>query len=393
MATNNGKKPTIADVAHINKDVLAWALNRHHQSREHVAKAVKVAPEVLASWEAGTAPPPTAKAEKLAVVLRMPFGFFYLSAPPSFELPVPDARRLQPGYRPSPNFLELLTDTLVRQDWYRDYLADSNQQPLSFVGKFSVIAGVDAVAKDIRDLLGIDVSLRRSVNSWESYAKALVSRAESQRIVVMRNGFVGNNTGRPLSRDEVQGLALSDPIAPFVFVNASDFVSAQNFTLAHEFAHLWIGQSAISNPEEGDISTNAIEAFCNAVATEVLTPEKEFVPVWRIPNSDRVQNAARKFWVSSFVVIRRARELGLVSFDEASALREDALASITAKQKTKGHPTFYHLAVARVGHRFADAVISDFVSGNLVLTHASRLLGMKPYTASKFFNGENAVTT
>ena len=117
MATNNGKRPTIPDVAHINKDVLAWALNRHPQSREVVAKAIKVSTEVLASWESGGAPPPTKKAERLAVILRMPFGFFYLPEPPSFDLPVPDARRLQPGYIPSSNFLEMLVNTLVRQDW------------------------------------------------------------------------------------------------------------------------------------------------------------------------------------------------------------------------------------------------------------------------------------
>ncbi len=385
MATNNGKRPTIADVAHINKAVLTWALDRHHQSRDLVAKAVKVSPEVLASWEAGEAPPPTAKAEKLATILRMPFGFFYLSEPPSFEIPVPDARQLQPGYRPSTNFLELLNDTLVRQDWYREYLADSEERPLPFVGKFSIASGVDAVAKDIRNVLGIDVSLRRSVSSWESYAKAIVSRAESHGIVVMRNGFVGNNTSRRVTRDEVQGFALADTHAPFVFVNASDFVSAQIFTLAHEFAHIWIGNSAISNPDEGNTTTNAVEDFCNAVATEVLAPAREFVPAWKIPSEDRVRNTAERFWVSSFVVVRRAKELGLISFDEASVLRENALGRVTAKQKTTGKPSFYQIAVARVGHRFADAVASDFASGNLVLTHAGRLLGMKPYTAAKFF--------
>lgn len=385
MATNNGKKPaTIADVAHINKDVLTWALNRHPQSREIVAKAIKVSPDVLVSWEAGT-PVPTAKAEKLAVILRLPFGFFYLSEPPKFALPLPDARRLQPGCSPSPNFLELLTDTLVRQDWYREYLADSNEEALPFVGRFTIAANVDKVAKDVRDVLGIDASLRRSVNSWESYVKALISRVESHGIVVMRSGFVGNNARRPVTREEVQGLALSDPLAPFVFINASDFISAQVFTLAHELAHVWIGNSAIDTPDEGDSAINAIEEFCNSVATEILTPAKEFAPVWRIPHSDRVQNAAEKFWVSSFVVIRRARELGLISFDEAASLREIALSRITGKLKTTGKPSFYQMTVSRVGHRFADAVVSDFLSGRLVLTHASRLLGMKPYTAAKFF--------
>lgn len=93
------------------------------------------------------------------------------------------------------------------------------------------------------------------------------------------------------------------------------------------------------------------------------------------------------------VFMSASEKLGLISFDEAASLREVALSRITAKLKTVGKPSFYQAAVARVGHRFADAVVADFVSGNLVLTHASRLLGMKPYTASKFFSGDTTVTT
>src|ERR1700686_3575022 len=133
---NNGKG---ADLAFISTQVVRWALKRSQVPTAFVADKLKVSPADIEDWARSEGSHPSFdKAEALAKILHVPFGFFFLSAPPTDDIPLPDFRGFSREYKPSDDLLELLNDILVKQDWYRDHLKESSGKPLGFVGSFNI---------------------------------------------------------------------------------------------------------------------------------------------------------------------------------------------------------------------------------------------------------------
>src|SRR5262249_30123596 len=138
----------------------------------------------------------------------------------------------------------------------------------------------DIVAADMRDTFGIDDELREEAQSSDQFLRAYVRRVEATGILVLRAGVVESNTHRPLRVDEFRGFVISDELAPLVFINARDAKTAQIFTLTHEIAHLWFGQSGISSPAEYRGPESATERLCNRVAAESLVPRTVLLRRW-----------------------------------------------------------------------------------------------------------------
>lgn len=372
------------DVAYINGKILEWARQRSGVPIADIAHKVKGTIDQVKSWESGDSFPSFKTAQDLAKALRVPFGILFLPVPPEQALPLPDFRTLSKNYKPTPDFLELLNGVLVRQDWYREYAAETGEKPVKFAGKYTTASKIGEVANDIRHTLGIHQTLRNTVRSWSEYLTAIVRNAEEAGILVMRSSIVGNATHRKVSHEEVQGFAISDDRAPLVFINSQDFKASQIFTMAHEVAHIWIGQSAISNPDETNAGTDDVESFCNKVAAEVLVPEAEFLKVWQHDTTDAViAKIARWFWVSTLVVLRRAHETERISNAQFSILKRREAEKIISGASASGGD-YYRNIVARMGARLTYAVLGEVQQQRILLRDASRLLDMKIPTLLTF---------
>jgi Zn-dependent peptidase ImmA (M78 family) len=376
------------DVAYVNPAVITWALKRSALTRKAVAERIHVDEGELEAWASQGGPhPPFAKAELLAKTLHVPFGFFYLPDAPAADLPLPDFRGFDHSYKPTADLLELLNDTLVKQDWFKEYEKETGGKNLKFVGSFTIKNTVEEVAASIRQYLGIGVGLREATNSWSEYLSTLSKRAEAIGVLVMRSSVVGNSTHRHLQTNELLGFAIADPVAPVVFVNSADYKTSQVFTLAHELAHLWIGESAIANPDELDVQKHRsrVETFCNKVAAEVLVPRAAFEAAWNSLGgaaSTRVQRLARKFWVSTYVTLRRAHELEKVDEDQYHTIRRQE--AERRKKDDGGGGNYYRNVVVRMSPRLTDAVLTQVNRGKVELRDAAQLLCMKVPTLVRF---------
>jgi Zn-dependent peptidase ImmA (M78 family)/DNA-binding XRE family transcriptional regulator len=371
------------DVAFITGSVLKWARLRSGLSLDHVSKKIHASEQQVGAWERGTSSPPFSTAQELAKLFHVPFGFLFLANPPAEDLPLPDFRTLSRKYKPTPEFLELLNDVLVKQDWYRDYAAETGSRSPAFLKKFTLESNISDVAASIRNTLGITPALRQSVRGWSEYLSAISRKADEVGVLVMRSSIVGNNTQRKVSSEEVKGFAVYDALAPLIFVNSQDFKASQIFTTVHELAHIWVGHSAISNPDEADVGRDKLEAFCNRVAAETLVPKEEFIKLWKQGEEDAViASIARWFLVSTLVVLRRAHDFSLISGDQFTRLKKAEFAKIKTDQAGGGD--YYRNVVARMSGRLTYAVLNEVQQRRILLRDASRLLDMKIPTLLRF---------
>ena len=375
----------------VTRKVLKWARQRRNITEAAVAKRLGTSPDRVRSWEAetGEAHPTLRQAQNIAGILNVPLGYLFLSEPPSLTTDLPDLRTVsgQPVQNPSPEFLDHLYDVLRKQSWYRDYReAQYITEPVPFVGRFSADDMADVIATDIAEVLGINDEMRRQAPNWEAFLTMFVRKAEAAGALVFRSGIVESNTHRPLSVREFRGFAITDDLAPLVFINAQDAKVAQIFTLAHELAHLWIGESGVSNPNYAVLpeqQVNHIDRLCDKVAAEVLVPKADFLARWVEPMdaASNLRSLAAHYRVSRFVVLRRAYETAVITHAEFQRFHDEFTKDYHPPAGEGGN--FYNLFLARNSSTLTYAVLTAAAEGQIARLDAARLLNVRVETIEK----------
>jgi len=333
----------------------------------------------LADWESGRLKPTLKQLERFAKATYTPVGYFFLEEPPDEKIPIPDFRTVRNEYtiRPSPNLLDTIYMCQQRQEWYHDYARSMGEDPLPFFGAASVQDNVAATAANMRAQIGFDLDERKKMPTWADALRRFIDQVDSIGIMVMCSGVVMNNNHRRLNPEEFRGFAMADPLAPLVFINGADTKAAQMFTLAHEIAHIWLGLSAVSDVQASWISDHQVERWCNHVAAEFLVPldliKRDFQESADL--NDELNRLARRFKVSTLVILRRIYDAGGIGFDtlqQVYKMELERLMSIAAKG---GGGNFYLTQAARVSKRFARALIANTLEGQTLHHEAFRLLG------------------
>lgn len=362
----------------VKPELIDWACERSGKTQEDLVERFPKLPE----WRRGERCPTLKQLEDFARAVHLPCGYLFLSSPPEESLPIPDFRTLagQVVRRPSPNLLDMIHMCQARQSWFRAFALAEDYAELPFVGSVTTEAPPESVAARMRREIGFGFPERRECRGRDEAIRQLVKRTEAAGVLVMISGVVVNNNHRPLDLEEFRGFALPDRLAPLVFVNGADAKSAQMFTLAHELAHVWLGESALSNPEVAPRrGSRKQEAWCNAVAAEFLVPMDELRSEVRA-GEDPVAAASRlagAFKVSKQVILRRLLDGEWLSRPGFDAAWKAETMRVTERSWGDGDGgNFYATTLSRASRRFARALVSSTLEGRTLYRDAFHMLGV-----------------
>lgn len=376
------------DKAFITPNVLKWARESARMTEETAASKISVTVERLKEWEAGISQPTIRQAQILAKAYRRPFALFFLPEIPRDFQPLQDFRKS--GSRAlTTSSIFIIREIQQKQAWIRDVYSDNQEEKLHFVGRFSINDNPQKIAQNILDILKINPASYKSDNPIREWIDA----AETNGIFISRTSFIHSRL--TLDSEELQGFAIADRYAPFIFVNTDDWAAPQLFTLVHELAHIWIAETGISNAIEPDLKHknkfHPVELFCNEVAANALMPKEFFLSfdLSTFQNSNYVFKTAKQLGVSSFALLVRALNLNIISPHDYHKLKKQADIDYAAfkqreddkkkknKEEKKTAPIYYPTTINRNGRLFIQNVLDALNGGFIEPTLASNLLNVQ----------------
>lgn len=365
----------------VNPDMISWAITR---AGFQLQDFLNNHPNVL-NWLEKIKRPTVKQLEDFSKAVYIPFGYLFLNEPPSEVIPFPFFRTgaSAPEHKVSLNVYDTILILQRRQDWLVDYLMDNGKEPLAYIGKYSENTDYQIIVSDMRRTLRLDVEWAKNFKTFEDTLNHITEKIEDIGIIVNFNGVVENNTHRPIPVDECRGFVLVNSLAPFMFVNAADAKAAQLFTIVHELAHVWIGESAGFNNEQLLPANDPVERLCDMVAAEFLVPAESFNDLWN--RQYTFITLARYFKVSQLVIARRALDLGKISKSDFFAFYNQFMESFRMKkeEQTPGG-NFYATARKRISVSFASHVNQAVKQDKILYRDAYKITGLKGDTYNKF---------
>lgn len=376
----------MANIAYITPKVLRWARKTAKIDEKIAASKASVSVEKLRAWEKGISYPTIRQARVLAKAYKRPFALLFLPEIPDDFKPLQDFRR-KGSKELSASSIFIIREIRQKQEWISEFNKENGTDSIRFVGRFSIDDDPSFIADDILNTLDVDPANYETENPLLDW----IRKSERKGIFISRTGMI--HTKLKLDPEEIQGFAIADKYAPFVFINSADWKSSRLYTLVHELAHIWIAKSGISNFVENSFETDSgyfpVEIFCNEVAANALMPERVMCDLEpkTFDNHTSVFKAAKRIGVSSLALLIRSGKLGIINRNKYLELKSEAEKGYRKfliekeenklEKSEKGRPDYYLLRINRNSRLFTQTVLDEYRGGRLQPTEASSLLDVK----------------
>lgn len=386
----------------IQPRILTWARETAGLSLDNAARSLgltdargRSGAQRLEAMELGEDEPTRPVLLKMAKTYRRPLLVFYLAEPPKTGDRGQDFRTL-PGHETfNPDLDALVRDIKARQGLIRSLLEGDNAEPLEFVDSATMELPAPKPAARMAERLNFSPARYRGTKTPDEAFTYLRETIEASGVFVLLLGNLGSyHTNIPV--EVFRGFALADNIAPLIVINDQDAKAAWPFTVLHELAHLWLGQTGTS----GTDSENNIERYCNDVAGEFLLPASEvrqFAPVLNLSVAaiaERIGPFALAHRVSGAMVAYKLYRTGMIGKSTWAALdqrfKDEHLQrrqrEAEKNREAEGGPNYYIVRRHRVGRALLGLVRRSLDDGTITYTKASTVLGVKPRSVERLLS-------
>ena len=365
----------------VSNEVLNWVIS-HVQMNSLSQQVVNY----LNLWVSGEKTPTFNQIEKVSRATGIPLGYFFLEHPPKEDLSFVEYRTVDSIEleNPSRNLIDVMHDMDQIQEWMHNYLVSEGASPVDYVGIFQETTSYEVISQKLRDMLNLPIEWyaksRTSEESFTTIRKAI----SNVGTLVMMSGIVGNNTHRPLSIDEFRAFSVVDDYAPLIFINSNDYTNGKLFSLLHEFSHVCIGENSLFNDRySSGKKVKKIETLCNAVAAEILVPQKIFVHNWNEVVEENEPEEAIHILAHSFkcgitVIARKAYDNGFINYELYQNIAKLAVRLYNEKRKRlkergESGGDYYRTAASRIDSRFFRSLVGSVHEGKTLYSDAFRL--------------------
>lgn len=378
----------------INPALITWARETAGFSVAEAASRLGISGEQLSAWETKDKEdaPSIPQLRKIAALFRRPLAAFFLAeAPTRFEV-MRDLRRLPgTGLRHFSPALQIeIRSSNERRELARELASDLDEPIKLFELAAKITDDPEVVGSKIRKSLGVtkelqfrwkDADGRAAFNGWRS-------RIEESGVLVFQATTFGS--------EEASGFAIADEELPVIVVNRKDPLTRRTFSLLHEFTHLMLRVSGVSElktdvarpPED-----QQIEVFCNHVAAAALMPKENLLSeplvVEHGPQSatwkdGEITELARMFGTSREAVLRRLLTFGRTT-QQFYALKRAQYNSEyqTVKKREKEQPkkdmkrNMPVETVSNLGKPLVRMLLGNYYQDRLTLSALSGFLNLK----------------
>lgn len=358
----------------IEKNIFNWAIEESGFSKDCVTDKFRFVSDVING--SGIT---INQAKQLANFLKIPLGFLFLKEKPlncDFNVEFRTIGNKQ-NNNLSKDLKDVLLDMDFKKNWMNSFRKSLEYEKILDGNIINLNNSSLQNASIVRKFLEIDDNWFRNTKPYSNY-QFLKLKLENKGFVVMSSGIVGQNTRRKLNINEFRGFALYDEYAPLIFINSSDNLSAESFTLIHEMIHLLSNRNDdILNEKDGKI-----ERLVNDIVAEVLMPENYIFNLTKniVLNEKKVHELASYFRVNDFAIAYRLYNLNLIGFDLFEYFSKKA--KERAKAKSSGGD-YYATYCSKMSNTFVEAVFESINTNYITYIEGIRLLGINSRVYSK----------